>query len=107
LTQNPKSAKNPKNPNSPKISSKITKTLTRKSQRRENFSQKSPFWAGIFLDFWVFWVFRDFGSNFRIFGSSLGKIWDIWAKVLVIFGLGMGLWGLILVGISWDLDVPT
>jgi hypothetical protein len=69
-----------------------------------------------FWDTWVTFglgflgIFGFFGSNFQIFGSSLGKFsefWDIWVKVLVIFGLGLGLLGLVWVGISWDLGDQT
>ncbi len=39
--------------------------------------------------------------------EKFSEFWDIWVKVLVIFGLGLGLLGLVWVGISWDLGVPT
>jgi hypothetical protein len=74
-------------------------------------------------DFWgFFWEnfagFGDFWDDkfhiFEIFGSSLGKIFRIleyiferFFKILVIFGLSLGLLGLVWVGISWDLGDPT
>jgi hypothetical protein len=51
---------------------------------------------------------KDYGHTFV--PKNLGKFsefWDIWVEVLVIFGLGLGLLGLVWVGISWDLGVPT
>ncbi len=39
--------------------------------------------------------------------EKFSEFWDIWVKLLVVFGLGLELLGLVWVGISWDLGVLT